>query len=120
MFDKLVGLQYKIVYRKGSKNGAADALSRCPLAQVTAVSVCQPQWFEEVIASYAQDASAQELITKLTVQANAVPHFTLRDGVLRYKNRIWVGQDTEFKLKLISAVHTSPNDGHSGIAVIYR
>ena len=55
VFAKLVGLQYKIVYRKGSDNGAADALSRCPSAQLAAISVCQPQWLDEVLASYAQD-----------------------------------------------------------------
>ena len=41
VFTKLIGLQYQIVYRKGSDNGVADALSRCPPAHLAAVSVCQ-------------------------------------------------------------------------------
>jgi len=28
VFSKLLGLQYKILYKKGSENGVADALSR--------------------------------------------------------------------------------------------
>lgn len=90
VFAKLVGLQYTIVYRKGSDNGAVDALSRCPSAQVTAVMVCQPQWCDEVVASYAHDAHSQDLLTKLATQPTVVPHFTLRDGLLRCKNRVWV------------------------------
>jgi hypothetical protein len=30
VFTKLMGLQYRIVYRKGIENGVADALSRAP------------------------------------------------------------------------------------------
>lgn len=88
-----MGLQYCIVYRKGAENGAADALSRAPSAQLAAVSVCQPQWVEEVIASYAGDDHAKELLTKLSIDSAAVPNFTLRDGLLRYKSRIWVGHN---------------------------
>lgn len=44
VFTKLLGLQYKIVYRKGSDNRAADALSRSPLptADCAALSVITP------------------------------------------------------------------------------
>jgi hypothetical protein len=30
VFTRLLGLQYKVVYKKGVENGAADALSRRP------------------------------------------------------------------------------------------
>lgn len=42
---KLLGLQYKLVYRKGVENRAADALSRCDspeILQLSALSVCVP------------------------------------------------------------------------------
>ena len=84
------------------------------------MSVCQPQWLDEVIASYAQDAHSQELITKFSSQPSAVPHYTLRDGLLRYKHHVWVGQDPALQNKLITAVHASTIGGHSGIAVTYR
>jgi ABC-type sugar transport system permease subunit len=38
VFTKLIGLQYKILYRKGAENGAADALSRYPSTQLAAIS----------------------------------------------------------------------------------
>lgn len=119
VFTKLMGLQYRIVYRKGAGNGAADALSRAPSSQLAAVSVCQPQWVDEVIASYAGDDHAKELLTELSIDSAAMPNFTLRDGLLCYKSRIWVGHNLQLHSKLISAVHDTALGGHSGISVTY-
>jgi len=83
VFTKLIGLQYRIVYRKGVDNGAADALSRCPSSQLVALSVCQAQWLETVVESYSQDTRAQELLAKLAMAPDLVTNFTLRDGLLR-------------------------------------
>jgi hypothetical protein len=93
VFTKLVGLQYRIVYRRGADNGAVDALSRYPSSQLLSISVYQPQWLSIVSSSYANDAHAKEMITKLSIASDAVPNFTFRDGLLRYKSRIWVGND---------------------------
>lgn len=57
VFTKLIGLQYKILYRKGAENGAADA-SRYPSTQLAAISVCQ--WLKAVLLSYANDAHARD------------------------------------------------------------
>ena len=97
VFTKLIGLQYRIVYRKGVDNGAADALSRCPSAHLAVISVCQPQWLEAMVESYSHDARAQELLAKLAVAPDSITYFALRDGLLRYKCHIWVGADPELQ-----------------------
>jgi hypothetical protein len=84
------------------------------------VLVCQAQWPEAVVASYSQDARAQELLAKLAVSPDSVPNFTLHDGLLRYKSRIWVGADPELQTLLITAVHSTAVGGHSGMTVTYR
>lgn len=50
MFTRLMGLQYKIIYKKGVDNSAADALSRHPEVQFScsALSTCTPQWITNV------------------------------------------------------------------------
>jgi hypothetical protein len=57
---KLMGLQYRIVYKKGCDNGVADALSRRPHTQahLLAISSVQPVWLEDIVASYQHDPKA--------------------------------------------------------------
>jgi hypothetical protein len=47
---KLMYLNFKIQYKKGSTNNAADALSICHVAeeQVFSVSLCVPAWLERL------------------------------------------------------------------------
>ena len=108
VFTKLLGLQYRIVYKPGSTNRAADALShRTTTPQLMAISTCTLQWLEEVVNSYAKDPVAADLITKLSLHPAAVPNYTLSAGVLRYKNRIWIGADKNLRQQVISAMHSS-------------
>jgi hypothetical protein len=117
VFTKLLGLSYRIVYKKGTDNSAADALSHRshPTDLCAAVSVVTPDWCTYIIAGYQSDPHAQKLITKLSAQAASVPHFTLDNGLLKFKNRIWVGHNATFQQKIIQALHSSPIGGHSGV-----
>jgi hypothetical protein len=67
---KLMGLQFKIVYRKGRENLAANALSRMPA--VMSMHLCsevKPQWVQEVINSYATSLQAQDLLAQLAISS---------------------------------------------------
>jgi hypothetical protein len=94
-----MGFQYKIMYKKGVLNGAADALSRKPhgSSQVFAITTVQPQWLSTVLDIYARDDHAQTLLQKLAVDPAADAKFTLDHGVLRCNGRIWVGADPALK-----------------------
>jgi hypothetical protein len=121
VFTNLLGLQYKIIYKKGEDNKTADALSRrrSSEAQCLAVTSGTPQWVQLVTKSYEKDAHAQQLLIKLVVDKQSVPHFSFKDGLLRYTQRVWVGQDEALHLKIMSALHDSAVGGHSRVPVTY-
>ncbi|CAD6260028.1 unnamed protein product [Miscanthus lutarioriparius] len=117
VFTKLLGLQYRIVYKKGCDNSAADSLSRRvhPEEICCAVSVVSPQWCTDIISGYQRDHHSSTMLAKLATDPAAVPHFTIDHGLLKFKNRIWVGTNTALQQQLIEALHSSPFGGHSGI-----
>ncbi|WVZ53938.1 hypothetical protein U9M48_004823 [Paspalum notatum var. saurae] len=117
---RLMGLQFKIVYRKGKENIAADALSRVAhLFALQAVSVVQPTWVQEVANSYVTDSKAQQLLAKLAVSSPDSQGFELVDGIIKHQGLIWVGTNSALRTKIIAALHSSPIGGHSGSKATY-
>jgi transposase InsO family protein len=122
VFTKLLGMQYKVVYKLGTENRVADALSRREhdSIQCSSLSVATPQWCQAVLDGYLLDDATQQLLTKLTVDATSVPNFSLQDGLLRFKGRVWIGNNATVQQSIMSALHASPVGGHSGIPVTYQ
>jgi hypothetical protein len=90
VFTKLLGLHYRIVYKKGTENSAADALSRRhhDSGVCCAISVATPQWCSDIVDGYRSDPQAQVLITKLSAKPNEPSPFLFQDGLLRFQKRI--------------------------------
>jgi hypothetical protein len=92
---KLMGLHFKIVYKKGAENLAADALSR--ISHLMSIQVCsevQPMWLQEVLNSYWTDAEAQQRLTELAVTSPDAHGYTLKDGLIRFCGRVWIGSNS--------------------------
>jgi hypothetical protein len=120
LYVKLAGLQYRIIYKKGYDNMAANALSRVPTeGQAMHISQGTPLWIQEVVASYRDVPQAQELLTKLAVSTDAAAPYTLSQGVIRHKGRVWLVSSEDIQRQIISALHDSPIGGHSGFPVTY-
>jgi hypothetical protein len=122
VFTKLTGLQYHIVYKAGSSNQVADALSQRPpeVSQLSALSVCAPSWTADIIQDYSKDSVTQDILAKLSVAKEVVPHFTLSDELLTFENRVWIGYNPLLQLQTLAALHATPVGGHSGFPVTYR
>jgi hypothetical protein len=117
---RLMALQFKVVYRKSKENFAADALSIMNhLFVLQAVSVAQPVWLQEVLNSYTTDSTAQEILTRLAVNNLDQEGFSLDNGLIRYKDKVWIGNNSALQTKLISALHSSVVGGHSGAMPTY-
>lgn len=119
-FVKLMGLQFRIQYKQGSANLAADALSRqhASISTVQASTV-QPVWMENLQAGYDDDAQARTLLTELSVTGANGHGYTLRDGLIRDKNRVWVGNNPLAQGHILQALHSSGMGGHSGVHATY-
>lgn len=45
--------------------------------------------------------------------------YTVRDGVILYKGRVWVGSNAAMKQQILQATHSSATGGHSGVQATY-
>jgi hypothetical protein len=81
---KLMCFHFKIIYRKGKDNLAADALSRIGhcMALQTILEV-KHLWIQEILNSYIIDEEAQQLLAKLVIQNPDEHGFSLQQGVIR-------------------------------------
>jgi hypothetical protein len=44
----------------------------------------------------------------------------LRQGVIRFQGRLWIGANTALQTKLVSVFHASAMGGHSGVTATYQ
>lgn len=117
---KMLGLQYRIEYKKGCFNRAADALSRREdAAEILAISQGVPVWLEDVKQGYLADPPTSKLLEQLATATVPEGAFQLRDGLIRYKGRLWLGGNIQMQQKILEALHTGALGGHSGISVTY-
>ncbi|WVZ93557.1 hypothetical protein U9M48_039527, partial [Paspalum notatum var. saurae] len=97
---RLMGLRFKVVYKKGKENLAADALSQVAhLLAIQAVSV--------------------KLLATLAISSPDSNGYELVDGIIKRQGLIWVGQNSALETKIIAAMHSSPVGGHFGSKATY-
>jgi hypothetical protein len=118
---RLMGLQFKVVYKKGKDNCAADALSRMVhLQALQAVSEVKPLWIQEVINSYATDSQAQEILARLAIKSPDEHGFSLNQGIIKFNNKVWIANNSALQTRVIAALHDSAIGGHSGSKATYH
>ena len=117
--EVLQELNCDIVYREGAKNVVADALSRRPDYQTSAIT-----WVslgDDVIPSLLSAAEEDEEYKKLVelVKSGKRTDFTLEEGLLRKDDRVYVPQ-CPFRHKLLTEAHDAPLSGHLGRDKTYQ
>ncbi|XP_026451996.1 uncharacterized protein LOC113352387 [Papaver somniferum] len=104
MANQTSWFDYTLFYKKGTDNRVAGALSR---ASCSSLTTAQPQWFDEVQASYAYDHLAQELIPKLMLSPFHPDGYTYSQGILRQHGRIYIDSSGDARQKVLTAAHAS-------------
>jgi hypothetical protein len=117
---KLLEYDFTIEYKKGKENLVADALSR-QFNKLFAVSMTQPKWIQDILASYSTDTAVQPLLEQFLVSPPpADSPYSIQAGVLRYKGKLLVGSNTTLRQQLFTTLHSSAVGGHSGMRASYQ
>jgi hypothetical protein len=85
-----------------------------------AISVVKPKWLEVVVEGYNKDDRTKKLLTELAIQSTNAQGFSLVDGVIRFKGKVWVGYHTEAQQTVLQALHNSGLRVHSGALPTYH
>jgi hypothetical protein len=56
------------------------------------------------------------MLAKLSIDPQAIPGYSLRDGVIRQGSRIWIGTNVALQQKLLFATHSSALGGTFGFS----
>src|SRR5881394_4664334 len=132
----LASFNFQIEYRPGKMSNKPDALSRrhdhndTPIPPQVMIpterligfsSSVMGDLLEELREAQGEDESLTTLIDSTRNKDNLPPsvrkqfdRYSWEDGLLKYDNRIYVPEDKDIRLRVLSAHHDSPVGGHQG------
>lgn len=121
--SKLLGLRYRIVYKRVVDNKAADALSRQlgpAHGELAIITIAMPAWLADVQKGYLDDTHAHRVLTQLSASPNNANKFQLQNGIIKQHGRVWLGDNVDLQKQVLNALHTGAIGGHSGSNATYR
>ncbi|KAD5961580.1 hypothetical protein E3N88_13053 [Mikania micrantha] len=119
---KLLGYDFEIQYKTGKSNRAADALSRQTEYGAFNNLCSGPSWVQgsQLIEEARQDVNIQKIIQGCTLNPLKYPGFSLKQGILFYKDRLVIPSASKHIPVLLHEFHTTATGGHSGYYRTYR
>lgn len=86
---KLLGLDYTILYKKGSENKLRQ-FEEGEAMEHYAIIMVNPTWMNEVMKTYEGDEWATFKITSLLIKGDAIPSFTITQGLLKNEGKLYI------------------------------
>lgn len=115
---KLLGYDFVVEYKKGVENRVADALSWKEGWEeddfLALLSISTAEWVEKLRQQYSSDGELQQLWEKWQKNELDTWRFSVRDGILLYKQKIMLGQSPHIKAQVLHFVHSDPMAGRFG------
>jgi hypothetical protein len=69
--------------------------------------------------AYASNTHTTKLLATLAIQS-PTGHFTLEEGIIRYKGKVWVGHSASIQLQILQTLHSGSLGGHSSFRPTYK
>jgi hypothetical protein len=108
----------KLQYKKRVDNKVEDALSRregwSTEATLSAIFVPVVDWMDNLKLQYQQDSELLKLFNQWQSNILNSQKFSMRQGLLLFKNRIHLGGAVDLHLQVLNFVHCDSVVGHSG------
>ncbi|KAL0542645.1 hypothetical protein IC582_008834 [Cucumis melo] len=119
---KLLGYSFEVVYKPGVENRAADALSRKPEeVQLFGLSIPVTVDLDVIKREVSQDSKYKEIVRQLEHgEELQVDGYSLQKGMLMYKSRLVIVQQSSLKPVILETFHNSAVGGHSGFLRTYK
>lgn len=116
--SKLLGYHYDIQYKLRKTNTVADALARCyepAVAELNVLSTPQFLFIDELRGGLSLDADYQARCQQVASDPSLAPGYTVSNGLLLHKGRIWLPSSSRFMTLLLKEYHETPIGGHTGV-----
>ena len=114
---RLMGYDYQIQFHSGAMNQAADALSQLPEHASSLLFILLVPcltFMEELWAQLAQNQNYQDRIQAIQSFLAKYPEFTIANGLILRKGRIWLPPQLPLITTLLLDYHATPTRGHLG------
>ena len=121
---KLCNYRYRVEYKKGRENVAADSLSTRNESTgnpaLMEISIIESDWIDLVKKMVSTDVYFSELDRKWSEDLLDTTKYQKRNGLFYYKGRILVSPTASVIQLLLSEHHDTPVGGHSGYEKTYQ
>jgi hypothetical protein len=75
---------------------------------------------ENLMQGYTDDPAVQQILTELALNNSSKQDFSLVDGIIRHKGRVWIGNNKLDQQHVLQAMHNSGIGGHFGFHATYH
>lgn len=107
--SKLLGYDFVVKYKPGKENTFTDALSHkleCPQdSSISTITLPSPSWCNQLKASYLGDSKLKSIVQQLQHKHLENSNYLLKNGLLFYKDRLYIGASTDLRLLLPTNAH---------------